>query len=61
MEAGASEDDLDNLLSEVRSALEAYTELVEDEESEPEDRASAWEEFTDSLSQVDFSELEEEE
>ena len=58
-EAGWREDDLEDLLSDQRAALQDYKDAVEDSELEPEDRAAAWEVFTDSLNEVDFSELEE--
>ena len=45
------EDALDSAISDVRQALEAY------QEAEPENREAAWEEFKDSFTEVDFSEL----
>ncbi|GEM_PF-5852826 len=51
-EAGVREDDLDDVLSTPRAALEEYRA------SEPEDRSDAWDAFIESLGEVDWSELE---
>ncbi|MDP2660670.1 MAG: hypothetical protein Q8R28_08070 [Dehalococcoidia bacterium] len=64
VEKGATEDDLDDALSDVRSALEEYRDMDRgdydsaDEFSEA--RAAAWEAFTDALNDVDLPEQEEE-
>ena len=49
------EDDLDEVIADVRSALEEYQE-----EEDPDERENAWEAFTDALGDADFSGLEEE-
>ena len=49
------EDDLDSAIADVRSGLEAYQE-----EEDPDEKAGAWEGFTEALGEVDFSGLSEE-
>jgi hypothetical protein len=54
---GIEEDDLDSLIGPVREMLEEYVELDPESETYSEDRAAAWQEFVDSLGNVDFSDL----